>query len=199
MEKSVQIKYRLFRRRNPVYYWQANDSSKQGTLRTTDRREAERLLNAMNESHREPTINLNLARAYLAAHDPKMAQRTWQAVMNEMATHGIPTTQERCARGFEASRTTRSAANHSCKQPAKIYSRSCTRTETASPTISDDFTTWLSIWGGSRGPFSQSEHGLKSVAKANARSRCPTNAGESNCGHNRDLRARAASVFHVGL
>jgi len=60
-------------------------------LRTSDRREAERLLNAMNESHREPTLNLNLARAYLAAHDPKMAQRTWQAVMDEMATHGKET------------------------------------------------------------------------------------------------------------
>jgi len=96
----VQFKYRLFRRRNGVFYWQANDSAKQGTLRTSDRREAERLLNAMNESHREPTLNLNLARAYLAAHDPKMAQRTWQFVMDEMATHGIPSTQERCARGF---------------------------------------------------------------------------------------------------
>src|SRR5438067_2670996 len=102
MEKNVQLKYRLFRRRNGVFYWQENDSSKQGTLRTSDRREAERLLNAMNESHREPTINLNLARAYLAAHDPKMAQRTWQAVMDEMATHGIPTTQDRCARGFRS-------------------------------------------------------------------------------------------------
>jgi len=88
--------------RNAIFYWQENDSSRQGTLRTTDRREAERLLNAMNESHREPTLNLNLARAYLAAHDPKMAQRTWQAVMDEMATHGIPTTRERCARGFRS-------------------------------------------------------------------------------------------------
>jgi integrase len=102
VEKNVQSKYRLFRRRNGVFYWQANDSSKQRTLRTNDRREAERLLNAMNESHRDPTLNLNLARAYLAAHDPKMAQRTWQAVMDEMATHGIPTTQERCARGFRS-------------------------------------------------------------------------------------------------
>src|SRR6266699_2659628 len=102
MEKNVQLKYRLYRRRNGVFYWQENDSSKQGTLRTNDRREAERLLNAMNESHREPTLNLNLARAYLAAHDPKMAQRTWQAVMDEMATHGIPTTQARCARGFRS-------------------------------------------------------------------------------------------------
>ena len=96
----MQLKYRLYRRRNGVFYWQENNSSTQGTLKTSDRREAERLLNAMNESHREPTLNLNLARAYLAAHDPRMAQRTWQAVMDEMATHGIPTTQERCARAF---------------------------------------------------------------------------------------------------
>jgi integrase len=100
MEKNVQLKYRLYRRRNGLFYWQDNGLKKQGTLRTSDRREAERLLNAMNESHREPTLNLNLARAYLAAHDPEMAKRTWQAVMDEMATHGIPTTQERCARGF---------------------------------------------------------------------------------------------------
>jgi integrase len=71
-------------------------------LQTTDRHEAERLLNAKNESHRQPTINLSLARTYLAAHDPLMVTRTWQAVMDEMATHGIPTTQDRCARGFRS-------------------------------------------------------------------------------------------------
>jgi len=98
----VQLKYRLYRRRNGVFYSQENDSQKQGTLRTSDKREAERLLNAMNESHREPTLNLNIARAYLVAHDPKMATRTWQAVMDEMAMHGIPTTQDRCARGFRS-------------------------------------------------------------------------------------------------
>src|SRR5437762_2966149 len=102
MEKNVQLKYRLYRRRNGVFYWQENDSRKQGALRISERREAERLLNAMNESHREPTLNLNLARAYLAAHDPEMPSRTWQAVMDEMATHGIPSTQLRCARGFRS-------------------------------------------------------------------------------------------------
>jgi integrase len=102
VEKNVQLKYRLFRRRNGVFYWQDNISKKQGTLRATDRREAERLLNAMNESHREPTLNLNLARAYLAAHDPRMAHRTWETVMDEMATHGIPSTQARCARAFRS-------------------------------------------------------------------------------------------------
>jgi integrase len=102
MEKNVQVKYRLYRRRNGNFYWQDNESPRQGTLRTSDRREAERLLNAMNESHRQPTLNLSLARAYLAAHDPAMASRTWQRVMDEMATHGIPATQQRCARGFRS-------------------------------------------------------------------------------------------------
>jgi integrase len=102
MEKNVQLKYRLYRRRNGLFYSRDNSSQKQGTLRTSDRREAERLLHAMNESYRQPTLNLNLARAYLAAHDPKMAQRTWQAVMDEMATHGIPSTQARCARAFRS-------------------------------------------------------------------------------------------------
>ena len=44
MEKNVQLKYRIYRRRNGVFYWQENDSQKQGTLRTSDKREAERLL-----------------------------------------------------------------------------------------------------------------------------------------------------------
>src|SRR5438874_1713142 len=100
MEKDVQQKYRLYRRRNGNFYWQDNDSTKQGSLRTRDRHEAERLLNAMNESQRQPILNLNLARTYLAAHDPTMITRTWQNVMLEMATHGIPSTQERCSRAF---------------------------------------------------------------------------------------------------
>lgn len=100
METNVKQKYRMCRRRNGRFYWQDKDSPRQGSLQTTDRREAEKLLNAMNESLRQPILNLSLARAYLAAHDPKMITRTWQEVMAEMATHGITTTQERCARAF---------------------------------------------------------------------------------------------------
>ena len=96
----MQPKYRLYRRRKGNFYWQENDSAKQGSLRTSDRREAETLLSAMNESHRQPILNLSLARTYLAAHDPNMITRPWSDVMEEMATHGIPTTQKRCARAF---------------------------------------------------------------------------------------------------
>lgn len=100
MEKDVQQKYRLYRRQNGNFYWQENDSQKQGTLRTRDRREAQTLLNAMNEAQRQPILNLSLARTYLAAHDPKMITRTWRHVMTEMATHGISSTQERASRAF---------------------------------------------------------------------------------------------------
>jgi len=99
---NVQLKYRLYRRNNGGFYWQENGSAKQGSLKTKDKREAASLLHAMNEAQRQPTLTLAMGRAYLAAHDPNMTKRTWQAVMDEMSTHGIFTTQERCARALRS-------------------------------------------------------------------------------------------------
>ena len=95
-------KYRLFRRVNDVFYWQENNSAKQGSLRTKDRKAAEKLLHAKDEAHRLPTLNLTMARAYLSAHDAKMSIRTWAAVMREMGTDGIASTQERCGQGAQS-------------------------------------------------------------------------------------------------
>ena len=92
----MQPKHRLFQRAGGVFYWQENGTTKQRSLRTKDR-EAERLLLAMNEAHKQPTLNLALGRAYLSAHDPRLCTRTWQAVMDEMTRHGLSTTQTRCA------------------------------------------------------------------------------------------------------
>ncbi len=80
-------KYRMFRSgKSGYYYWQDNDTGKQGTLGTPDDREAQRLLNAKNESSSMPAtaINLQIARAYLNAADPKLVSRTWQEVMDEL-------------------------------------------------------------------------------------------------------------------
>ena len=93
-------KYRLFQRANGVFYRQDNESGKQWSLRTKDRRAAEKLLHVQNEAHRLPTLNLTMARAYLSAHDVRMSTRTWMAVMREMGTRGIASSQERCARTF---------------------------------------------------------------------------------------------------
>jgi len=70
------------------YYWQDNDTGKQATLGTTDKREAQRLLHAKNESYCTPTsaINLQIARAYLDAADPKLHTRTWQQVMEQIVS-----------------------------------------------------------------------------------------------------------------
>jgi len=44
-------RYRLDRRDNGVFFWQDNnDPSQQGTLETTDKQEAERLLDSMNDA-----------------------------------------------------------------------------------------------------------------------------------------------------
>lgn len=96
-------RYRLYRRDNGVYYWQDNnDSSKQGSLKTRDKEVAEKLLHSKNESHRQPSINLAIARTYLAASDPKMNTRSWAEVMAEMCTHGIESTRERCQRAMDS-------------------------------------------------------------------------------------------------
>src|SRR5436190_4492499 len=76
-------RYRMFLR-GTVYWVQDNETGKQETLRTKDRDEAERLLNVKNEAHRQPIINLQIARAYLMVGDAEAATRTWQGVMDEI-------------------------------------------------------------------------------------------------------------------
>lgn len=98
----MQSKHRLFQCAGGVFYWQENGTTTQRSLRTKDRKEAERLLLAMNEAHAQPAMNLALGRAYLSAHDPRLCTRTWQAVMDEMASHGQPTTQTRCNRAMRS-------------------------------------------------------------------------------------------------
>ena len=98
----MQLKYRLFQRTAGVFYWQESGTAKRGSLHTKDRAEAERLLIAKNEAHKQPALNLALGRAYLSAHDPRLCTRTWQAVMDEMATHGKPATHKRCKRAMRS-------------------------------------------------------------------------------------------------
>ena len=77
-------KYRLYRRnQSGNYYIQDNVTGKQQSLGTRDKVEARRLLHTRNEAASQPAMNLQIARAYLAAGDPKVASRTWLDVMDE--------------------------------------------------------------------------------------------------------------------
>jgi len=77
-------KYRVFRRASGVWYIQDRETGEQHSLRTRKESEALRLLHARNEAHRQPGINIQMARAYLSAIDPAAANRTWQFVMDEV-------------------------------------------------------------------------------------------------------------------
>jgi integrase len=101
MAETMKARFRMFRRK-VTYYWEDNETGKQGSLRTKDVHHARRLLHQKNESHEQPALNLALARAYASAHDPRLATRTWQDVMQEMATHGKASTQERCLRACKS-------------------------------------------------------------------------------------------------
>jgi integrase len=85
-----------------VYYSEDTVTRKQHSLRTKAEAEAVLLLNAKNESFRQPVLNQHIARVYLTASDPAIAQRTWQNVMEQMQTHGKDSTMPRCTRAMQS-------------------------------------------------------------------------------------------------
>lgn len=78
-------RFRLYRRAaSGRFYAQDNVTGKQESLKTSDRTEALRLLNAKNEAEYQPAFNAQLALTYLAAGDKSIAGRTWQMVMDAL-------------------------------------------------------------------------------------------------------------------
>ncbi len=88
-------RYRLFLRRKSVYYAFDNTSKTFQSLKTNDKSEAKRLLNALNDAGRQAAMNLSLARIYLQHADPMVSQRTWQHVMDEIISLKAGATQYR--------------------------------------------------------------------------------------------------------
>jgi len=79
-------RYRLYRRNNGVRYYLHDDvTGKQESLHTSDRATARRLFHAHTEAEKQPAINLQIAKAYLAASDKGFIHRTWSEVMGDYA------------------------------------------------------------------------------------------------------------------
>ena len=97
----MKTKYTMFRR-NGIYYSQDSATGQQNSLRTRDEADALQLLNARNEAHRQPVLNLHLARAYLTASDPAFVERTWQTVMAQLQARGKDSSRERYASVFKS-------------------------------------------------------------------------------------------------
>lgn len=65
----MNARFILFRRAG-VCYCEDTTSRKQSRLKTKDKAEAHTLLNARNESFRQPRLNVQIARTCLSAGDP---------------------------------------------------------------------------------------------------------------------------------
>jgi integrase len=78
-------RFRLYRRaKTGRFYIHDSVTGKQDSLHTSDRATATRLLHSRNEAEQQPAVNLQIARAYLAATDKEIGTRSWQYVMDEM-------------------------------------------------------------------------------------------------------------------
>ena len=94
-------KYWLCRRGN-TFVSLDSETGKRESLRTHNKEEAKRLIEAKNNSVRQPAINLAIAKAYLAGADPKLMNRTWTLVMDEFCSVGKETTRQRRRRAVKS-------------------------------------------------------------------------------------------------
>ncbi|HEX7470122.1 MAG TPA: hypothetical protein VF437_05220 [Verrucomicrobiae bacterium] len=89
----------LYRRKlGGVFYVEDTETRKQESLGTKNRAEAMSLLNARNESVRQPQLNLQIAKAYLAGTDSGVSTRTWQQALDARVETKSGSTQDRWRR-----------------------------------------------------------------------------------------------------
>jgi hypothetical protein len=75
MRIIVKLRYRLFQRSNGIFFIEDRVTGKQASLQTRDKVVAQRIFNAKNESHQQPAINLQIARAYPPSFSRERARR----------------------------------------------------------------------------------------------------------------------------
>jgi len=84
MSEAMQQQFGLIRRPWGVYYLKNRITGDQISLKTRDKLEAQRLLQAHNNTKSQPEFNLALARVYINGAEPKLGTRTWQDVMEHI-------------------------------------------------------------------------------------------------------------------
>ena len=84
---NMNHRYRLTSRgiRGGTFYCVDKTTGKRTSLKTSNRDEAEQIVQARNNSVRQPILNLQIAKAYLAGTDNGIATRTWQQALTSLA------------------------------------------------------------------------------------------------------------------
>ena len=67
-----------------MFYCVDKTTGKRTSLKTSNRDEAEQIVEARNNSVRQPILNLQIAKAYLAGTDNGIATRTWQQALESL-------------------------------------------------------------------------------------------------------------------
>ena len=85
----MKTRYRLTCRgiRGGKYYYVDTQTGKRTNLRTSNADEARQIVEAKNQSERQPALNLNIPKACLAGTDNGITTRTWR--------HAIESPKER--------------------------------------------------------------------------------------------------------
>ncbi|PWU21746.1 MAG: hypothetical protein C5B50_00905 [Verrucomicrobia bacterium] len=96
MKKRFRLIYRADRCR--TFYCVDSETGKRWSLMTKDRDAAEQIVLAKNQSLRQPTLNLQIAKAYLAGTDPEVSARTWQNALDALIETKHGSTKERWVR-----------------------------------------------------------------------------------------------------
>jgi hypothetical protein len=81
----MKARYRLIRRglRGGVFYCVDKAPGQRHSLGTRQPEEAAQILHAKNQAQRQPVLNLQIAKAYLAGADANFVRRNWAEVMAE--------------------------------------------------------------------------------------------------------------------
>jgi integrase len=82
----MNTRYRLIFRgiRGGMYYSVDKTTGKRFSLQTTNEDEARQLIEAKNNAERQPVLNLQIAKAYLAGTDNGINTRTWQQAIEAL-------------------------------------------------------------------------------------------------------------------
>ena len=82
----MKTRYRLICRgiRGGAYYCVDTQTGKRTSLGTTNTDDAKQIIEAKNNSERQPVLNLQIAKAYLAGSDNGIKTRTWQQAIEAL-------------------------------------------------------------------------------------------------------------------
>ncbi len=96
----MNTRYRLIFRglRGGMYYCVDKTTGKRTSLQTTNADEARQIVEAKNQAERQPVLNLQIAKAYIAGTDSGITSRTWQQAIDSLTNTKQGANKERWLR-----------------------------------------------------------------------------------------------------